>query len=111
LPVSEPFSGEEQLTTNQFHRSAVVERIPPCNENAGSQQIQVDIVEQKFLTPVEVCSRYGNSISVRTLGNWRWNGTGPEFVKIGGKVLYKLCDLERWEESRKASSTSTALPT
>jgi hypothetical protein len=68
-------------------------------------------LEQKFLTPVEVCNRYGNSISVRTLGNWRWSGTGPEFVKIGGKVLYMLSDLERWEESRRASSTLTSSPT
>jgi len=69
------------------------------------------IVEQKFLTPNEVCRRYGNSVSARTLSNWRWSGTGPEFVKIGGKVLYALADLERWEESRKASSTSTSQPT
>ncbi len=62
-------------------------------------------MEEKFLTPREVSDRYGDQVSVRTLSNWRWSGTGPEFFKIGGRILYRLSDLERWEESRKCSST------
>ncbi|MBU9247800.1 helix-turn-helix transcriptional regulator [Burkholderia multivorans] len=71
-----------------------------------SDKQEVNLVEERFLTPREVAARYGDQVSVRTLSNWRWSGTGPEFIKIGGKVLYKLSDLEQWEESRKASSTS-----
>lgn len=65
----------------------------------------MNFVEERFLTPREVSERYCEQVSVRTLSNWRWSGKGPEFFKIGGSVLYKLSDLERWEESRKCSST------
>jgi Helix-turn-helix domain len=71
-----------------------------------SDKQEVNFVEEIFLTPREVSERYGEQVTTRTLSNWRWAGKGPEFFKIGGKILYKLSDLERWENSRKASITS-----
>lgn len=59
-----------------------------------------------FLTTKEVSDRWGGRIAVRTLNNWRTNGGGPPFVKIGGAVLYKVADLLKWEESRTVNSTS-----
>ncbi|QET32081.1 helix-turn-helix domain-containing protein [Burkholderia multivorans] len=60
----------------------------------------------KYLTPAEVAARYEGQISVRTLANWRWAGTGPKFTRIGGKILYDLQRLIEWEERRTVSSTS-----
>lgn len=60
----------------------------------------------KFLTAQELSDRYGGRISARTLSNWRWAGTGPKFLKLGGRVVYPLRDLEAWEARRTVVSTS-----
>lgn len=54
----------------------------------------------RYLTPKEVTERYQDTISERTLANWRSRGEGPPFTKIGGKVLYPLEKLTDWEEVR-----------
>lgn len=35
-------------------------------------------------------------MSVKTLANWRSNGFGPAYIKIGNRVLYPISDLEEW---------------
>lgn len=37
-------------------------------------------------------------ISVRTLQRWRWKGKGPNYLKLGGRVVYRISDVEAWEE-------------
>lgn len=59
-----------------------------------------------FLSPQQLSERWGGRIKVRTLHNWRTSGGGPPFTKIGGAVLYKLDDVEKWEASRTVQSTS-----
>jgi len=54
-----------------------------------------------LLTPQQVSERYAGSISVRTLANWRTQGDGPAYVKIGAKVLYRMADIESWEARRR----------
>jgi hypothetical protein len=44
-------------------------------------------------------------LSPRTLEGWRWRGTGPRFVKAGGRVLYRLEDVEAFEETQLREST------
>jgi hypothetical protein len=39
-------------------------------------------------------------ISPRTLEQWRWQGRGPRFLKIGGRVVYRLIDIETYEAER-----------
>lgn len=53
--------------------------------------------ESTFLTPEEVIERYRGSISVGTLRNWRAMKIGPSFVKIGKAVLYRVDELEAWD--------------
>ena len=36
-------------------------------------------------------------ISPRTLEQWRWQGRGPRYLKIGGRVIYRLSDIEAFE--------------
>ena len=38
-------------------------------------------------------------ISPRTLERWRWSKTGPVFLKIGGRVIYRLEDIEAFEKA------------
>lgn len=51
-------------------------------------------------------ARYSNRISVRTLANWRWTGSGPKFTRAGGRILYRLDQLIQWEEKRTVENTS-----
>ena len=44
-------------------------------------------------------------LSPRTLEGWRWRGTGPRFVKAGGRVLYRLEDVEAFEKTQLRQST------
>ena len=45
-------------------------------------------------------------ISEATLERWRSEGIGPKFLKFNGRVLYRLCDIEAYEASCLATSTS-----
>jgi predicted site-specific integrase-resolvase len=47
-------------------------------------------------------------ISHRTLERWRWTGEGPKFLKVGGRVVYRLSDIEEYEQAIVRSSTSDA---
>jgi excisionase family DNA binding protein len=47
-------------------------------------------------------------LSERTLKRWRVSGSGPAFVKLGRRVLYRKLDLEEWIASRVVHSTSEA---
>ncbi len=46
-------------------------------------------------------------ISERTLERWRSIGWGPKFVKIGGRVLYRVEDILEYEVEHLADSTKS----
>lgn len=35
--------------------------------------------------------------SPRTLERWRWRDQGPAYLKVGGRVVYRLTDIEAFE--------------
>lgn len=47
-------------------------------------------------------------ISPRTLGTWRWSRTGPTYLKIGGRVIYRLEDIEAFEKASIRSTVAMA---
>ena len=49
------------------------------------------------LSPTELVKRWRNTISLGTLANWRSAGHGPRYIKVGGRILYRTDDIERWE--------------
>ena len=49
----------------------------------------------RHLTQVQVADRW--QMSVRTLERWRWLGQGPRFMKLGGRVAYRVEDIEAFE--------------
>ena len=68
----------------------------------------------RHLNQIELSRRWG--FSPRTLEGWRWFGKGPAFIKAGGKVRYRLEDIEAFEAEqlrqrtprrRKSSSSSS----
>jgi predicted site-specific integrase-resolvase len=56
------------------------------------------------LNQAQLAERWG--ISPRTLERWRWRGEGPRFLKLGGRVTYRLSDIELFEQKRLRESTS-----
>ena len=45
-------------------------------------------------------------LSPRTLDRYRVKGSGPVYLKFGGRVRYVTEDLEAWAEARRRTSTS-----
>ena len=62
------------------------------------------MTENIFLNQTELSRRW--KLSPRTLERWRWLGAGPNFHKIGGRVVYKLADVETYEAAQLRQSTS-----
>lgn len=51
----------------------------------------------------QLSERWG--LSTGTLDHWRRYGKGPLFMKIGGHVLYRLSDIEAYEEASVRQET------
>lgn len=45
-------------------------------------------------------------LSARTLEKHRIYGTGPQYLKLGGRVVYTIADLDAWAENGRRRSTS-----
>jgi hypothetical protein len=56
------------------------------------------IGDLRHLNQVQLSRRW--SISPRTLERWRWLHQGPQYLKIGGRVVYRLDDVEAYETIR-----------
>ena len=41
-----------------------------------------------------------------TIEHWRTQGFGPEFIRIGRKILYSLDSIIAFENKRKAQNTA-----
>ena len=53
---------------------------------------------------LQLAERWG--LSPKTLERWRVNGIGPKFIRLPGKVIYRLCDVEAYEKECLISSTT-----
>lgn len=45
-------------------------------------------------------------LKASTLEVWRCKGIGPRFVKLGARVVYRLCDINEFLENRTRTSTA-----
>lgn len=45
-------------------------------------------------------------LSARTLEKHRCYGTGPQYLKLGGRIVYAIADLDAWAEIGRRYSTS-----
>jgi len=66
----------------------------------------VETVAIKHLRQTNLATRW--NLSPRTLERWRWTGEGPAYLKIGGRVVYRLEDIEAYEAENLRASTSAA---
>ena len=63
-------------------------------------------MDLRHLNQVQLSRRW--SLSPRTLERWRWLKEGPRYLKIGGRVVYTLEDIEAYE-SKQAKSANPGL--
>lgn len=61
----------------------------------------------EYLNQDELAARF--RVSPRTLERWRWLKTGPNYIKLGGKIVYALTDVESYERRRRAETHSSIL--
>ena len=60
----------------------------------------------KHLNQIELSRRW--NLSHRTLERWRWRRTGPSYLKIGGRVVYELAEIEAFETSNRRQTGAEA---
>jgi len=58
----------------------------------------------KHLNQTDLARRW--ALSPRTLERWRCLGQGPSFMKIGGRVVYRVEDVEAFEVQQMRCSTA-----
>lgn len=56
----------------------------------------IEKIKNEWLTPKEVSEIL--CLSGGTLGNWRRRSRGPNFYRLGGKILYRRADIEHYVE-------------
>ena len=56
------------------------------------------------ISPKEAATLLG--LHDATLANWRWQGRGPCFVRVGRRVRYRLTDLAVWMDSQTGRFSS-----
>jgi len=63
-------------------------------------------VQPVFFAQRDLAARW--HMSPRTLERWRWAGKGPAFVKLGGRVVYRLEAIETFEAESNRTITGRA---
>lgn len=72
-------------------------KVRPAGMHSGLKHGREPGVE-KFHQPQWLAERYGTSVDV--LANWRSQGKGPAYVKLGRKVMYRESDVLAWERAQ-----------
>lgn len=57
----------------------------------------------KHLNQAQLAARWG--VSQATLERWRSKGIGPVFLKLPGRVIYRIEDIESYEAEHLHKST------
>lgn len=64
-------------------------------------------MDLKHFTQRDLAQRW--AVSPRTLERWRWSGEGPQFLKLGHRVVYRLEDIIAFEAERLHELTPGSL--
>lgn len=71
--------------------------VADCTSHKAAARLQL-------LSPGEAAATLGRK--PQTMARWRCEGFGPKFVRVGGRIAYRVDDLEAWIASRVVSSTA-----
>lgn len=56
---------------------------------------------ERLASPDELAEHLG--VTVKTLAQWRYLGTGPKFTKAGRSVRYRWADIDAWLKTRDST--------
>lgn len=59
---------------------------------------------EKHLSPQALSARW--HLSPLTLRQWRWKGWGPLYLKLNRRIVYRLKDIEAYEDQHKSTPLS-----
>jgi hypothetical protein len=76
-------------------------------KSTAANRMRVSVPVQHF-DQIHLAERW--RMSPRTLEQWRWQGRGPRFLKLGGRVLYPVKEVEAFEGVNLHANTVAALP-
>ncbi len=65
------------------------------------------MVKRDLLEPA-LAAEYLGGVPVQTLARWRFEGCGPAFLKLGGRVRYEVADLDAWLDAQRRTPTVSA---
>ena len=81
-----------------YHFSGILFEVPVWEKQ------MTRLRKSDLLTTTETAE--GLRLKRSTLENMRWQGTGPRFYKLGGRVFYHIDDVREWlREMRRRSSS------
>ena len=80
----------ESFESHPGDDSCLSDDAPTVSPTAETQIVHLDSLQ---------LSRRLN-ISIKSLSRMRQGGTGPRFLRIGAKILYRLSDVLKYEQSR-----------
>jgi excisionase family DNA binding protein len=76
---------------------------PPAASATGRNDTEA-VTMPTLLTSSQV-SQYLR-VPASTLANWRYQGRGPAFVRLGGHVRYRASDVTEWIDRQLANNAS-----
>ena len=62
----------------------------------------------RHLNQIDLSRRW--KVSPRTLERWRWLKQGPEYLKVGGRVVYRVEDIEAFEVAQVRRTSAPSNP-
>lgn len=75
--------------------AALADPVAPSLLSAGPSPVGEALRAQLgLITPEELAVTLG--VLPETLKAWRWKKTGPDFVRLGQSVFYRIRDVEEW---------------
>ena len=69
----------------------------PSNLSNDPAEAAVSSLFARHLNQEQLARRW--SLSARTLERWRSHGKGPCYLRLGGRVAYRLEDIEAFEKA------------
>lgn len=68
----------------------------PCESVHAMQPSTRDLLSEYLPVPAAAKALH---VHPHTLKRWRWRGYGPQPVKVGGRLFYRVVDIQSWLDS------------
>lgn len=66
-------------------------------------EVERAVVSVRHLTEMDLARRW--RVSPRTLQAWRWKGVGPVYLRVCGRIIYRVQDIIEYETNNLRQGT------